>query len=292
MPKAPVSRLKRWETGVAAGDRSNASRSKPNFVRRISQNHEAAAVCEGRANAAATIATAQARKATERLEAARLRTKTIAVAAAAAGALGLIGNLIAILVTMPVEGVRIGIAILSTLAMGVPLILCLANALQIGDGREVEAAVAAEGAARLSGFAKRIGDAVAQAADGTGLSPTALVILNPLLDAAEQEAETAKTREQIIYAYSETLDRPDQRIKPKKDRVIVTAPDGRKLTARILDLSMAGVALETEMTGIGIGSTLVIGSRKAMAVRKLSKGMAYQFQKPLPASAFDADIIL
>ena len=74
--------------------------------------------------------------------------------------------------------------------------------------------------------------------------------------------------------------------------MIVTAPDGRKLTARILDLSMAGVALETEMPGIGIGSTLVIGSRKAMAVRKLAKGMAYQFQKPLPASAFDPDIVL
>ena len=115
-------------------------------------------------------------------------------------------------------------------------------------------------------------------------------MLNPVLDHLEQEAEVSKKREQTMLAARQVVNR--QRIKPNQDRVIVTPADGRKLTARILDVSMTGVALETDLPGIGIGSTVVIGSRKAMAVRKLAKGMGFQFQKSIPASAFDTDLVL
>ena len=287
----PVSRAARWIDAGPTGKQA-FNRAALGSTTRISASLEAKAISEGRASVAATIATTQARKAGERVAKAHQRSRSLALIAALVGCVGLLGNLCGGLVRFDSEVVRTVLVLASTLAMGAPLGLACARVLNDDQENDHEAAVAAEGATRVAGFARDLGEAVGAAADAAGLSPAALAILNPLLDSVEQDAESARRREQTFFAYNETGGRNNQRLKPKQDRVIVTPADGRKLTARIIDVSMSGVAIETDLPGVGLGSTVVIGSRKAMAVRKLARGMAFQFQRSIPASSFDVEILL
>lgn len=287
----PVSRAARWIDAGPSGKQAY-NRAALGFTTRISASLEAKAVSEGRASIAVAVATAQARKAAERVAKAHQRSRSLALMGALFGSMGLVGNFCGGLVRFDSETLRTVILMVSTLAMAVPLGLTCARAFVDNFENEHEAAVAAEGAGRVAGFARHIGEAVGAAADAAGLSPAALAILNPLLDSVEQDAEAARRREQTFFAYNETAGRNNQRLRPKQDRVIVTPADGRKLTARIIDVSMSGVAIETDLPGVGLGSTVVIGSRKAMAVRKLARGMAFQFQRSIPAALFDTEILL
>lgn len=295
----PAGRAQRWAARSAAADapRGEAQRRPPQplragFVSRISVNRETEAVSTGRAAAAALVATAQIRKAGNRLERVQALGKQVASVATLAGSLGLVGGVYAACAPFESATVRCAAMLVSLLCTAAPLGLTLARTMREGADDEVEAASAAEGAARVAGFARSIGEAVAAASDSMGLSPSALVILNPLLDAVEQEAALCRQREGTAYGASRAAQGPRQRVKPSNDRVVVTPADGRKLVARVLDLSMSGVALDTDLPGIGVGSTVVIGARKALAVRKLSRGLAFQFERPIPAADFDTDIVL
>lgn len=289
----PASRSNRWTAPSPDAPRKPLAQPlRAGFVSRISVNREAEAISAGRASAAAVTALGQARKASVRLDRAQERGKWAASAATLAGSLGLLGEVYAACLPFDSASARCAVALASTLAMALPLAFAALRVMREGSDAEIEAATAIEAATRTAGFAKCIGDAVASASDSMGLSPTALVILGPLLDAVEQDAATSRQRERIAYSATRAPERRPLRVKPWHDRVTVTPADGRKLTARVLDLSMAGVALETDLPGVGVGSTVVIGSRKALAMRKLARGMAFRFEKPIPEASFDADVVI
>lgn len=294
----PAGRSQRWTTAAAEAPRSEGARRPPpqplrlGFVSRISVNREAEAVSAGRAAAAGAMAAAQIRKAARRLEVARGRAKQVASLATLAGSLGTVAGLYAACAPFEQAWARCAVGLASVLLMAGPLAVTALQTAREGADAEVEAATAAEGAARVTGFARHIGEAVAAASDSMGLSPTALVILNPLLAAVETEAALARERESTALSAAAAPAAARRRVKPSQDRVVVTPADGRKLTARILDLSMTGVALETDLPGVGVGSTVVIGARKALAVRKLARGMAFQFEKSISPADFNTDIVL
>ncbi len=292
----PSGRSQRW-VAAEAGRPESPRRSPPQplragFISRISVNREAEAVSAGRAAAATAVAAAQARKATLRLERARARGKQVASLATLAGSLGTVAGVYAACVPFDQPAARCAVGLLAVLGMAAPLAVTALRTVAEGADAEVEAAMAAEGAARVAGFARRVNEAVAAASDAMGLSPTALVILNPLLETLETDAALAREREGAAFNAATVRGAPRRRVKPNQDRVVVTPADGRKLTARVLDLSMTGVALETDLPNVGVGSTVVIGSRKALAVRKLARGLAFQFEKPIPAAEFNPDIVL
>lgn len=60
----------------------------------------------------------------------------------------------------------------------------------------------------------------------------------------------------------------------------------------IMDVSVSGVAVEGNLPRIPIGADVVVGSRKASAVRALPHGMAFKFDEPIPADLLDAEIVL
>lgn len=289
----PASRSHRWTAPSSEAPRKPLAQPlRAGFVSRISVNREAEAISAGRASAAAVTAAAQARKAAVRFDRAQERGKLAASVATLVGSLGLLGAFYAACVPFETPAGRCAVALASALGLALPLVVTALQALREGSDAEIEAATAVEGATRTAEFAKQIGEAVAAGSDSMGLSPTALVILAPLLDAVERDAATSRLRERIAHGAARPGDRRPVRVKPWHDRVTVTPADGRKLTARVLDLSVAGVALETDLPGVGVGSTVVIGSRKALAMRKLPRGMAFRFETPIPEAGFDADVVL
>lgn len=91
---------------------------------------------------------------------------------------------------------------------------------------------------------------------------------------------------------SENRFRRHARVRPHNMSVVVLTEGGFKVTARILDISQSGVALEGTMPGVWVGCMVTVGSRRAKAVRMLPNGMALEFSVPLAPSELDAYVVL
>jgi hypothetical protein len=86
-------------------------------------------------------------------------------------------------------------------------------------------------------------------------------------------------------------DRRHERIAPRNRDTILQLPDGRKLTASLIDISISAAALRVDFQP-SIGSRVVVGSTAAQVVRHIDRGIAVEFLRQIPADAFDEDTIL
>ena len=71
-------------------------------------------------------------------------------------------------------------------------------------------------------------------------------------------------------------DRRHERIVPKQPFSNVIMPDGREISARIIDVSLSGAALALEQKP-PVGSALTIGRMRARVVRHFEEGIAVEF---------------
>lgn len=81
-------------------------------------------------------------------------------------------------------------------------------------------------------------------------------------------------------------DRRHERITPLMRRAILRLEDSREIIVKILDLSISGVGVETEVPP-PLGANIVLGSTPAAVVRHFEKGFAAEFAKPFAPGAID-----
>lgn len=89
--------------------------------------------------------------------------------------------------------------------------------------------------------------------------------------------------------------RATPRLVPLNDRTELCLPDRRVVAARIVDLSMAGVALQVEApaeTLPPVGAVVRVGLRYAAVVRPTATGFAARFRLPFRRETFGPEVVL
>ena len=85
--------------------------------------------------------------------------------------------------------------------------------------------------------------------------------------------------------------RTSERLVPNNPGVILKLDGGKEVAARILDISMSGVALATAVV-IPVGTSIVVGSTPAKVVRQLESGLGARFLLPISPDDFHEGIRL
>jgi hypothetical protein len=85
--------------------------------------------------------------------------------------------------------------------------------------------------------------------------------------------------------------RTHERLTPLNPVVTLRLASGREVTARVIDISMSGVAIATE-TSPPLGTNLMVGSTPSRVVRYFEGGIGAQFMLPISADRFHEGIRL
>jgi c-di-GMP-binding flagellar brake protein YcgR len=86
-------------------------------------------------------------------------------------------------------------------------------------------------------------------------------------------------------------DRRHERIAPRHTAVKVLVDQRHEFTGRLIDISLSGVALTTELRP-EIGTSVTIGRTPARVVRRFDAGIAVEFLLPLSPDRFDENLVL
>ncbi|MBV8566703.1 MAG: PilZ domain-containing protein [Methylobacteriaceae bacterium] len=86
-------------------------------------------------------------------------------------------------------------------------------------------------------------------------------------------------------------DRRHERIVPRVTRTVVTLADGHELIAKIIDVSISGVAVAVDVKP-PVGSAITVGQTMGRVVRTFDGGIAVEFSRLLPAETFGDDVRL
>ena len=86
-------------------------------------------------------------------------------------------------------------------------------------------------------------------------------------------------------------DRRHERVRPNIVRTQMQLADGQTFGARIIDLSLSGVAVAVDMKP-PVGSPVLIGSTMGRVVRVFEQGVAVEFSRLLPADTPIEDVQL
>jgi hypothetical protein len=86
-------------------------------------------------------------------------------------------------------------------------------------------------------------------------------------------------------------DRRHERIEPVSKRAILTLPDGKEITVKIIDISLSGTAISIEAQP-AIGTSVMIGRTKGVIIRHFPDGVAIEFLRQIPEDRFDPGIKL
>lgn len=86
-------------------------------------------------------------------------------------------------------------------------------------------------------------------------------------------------------------DRRHERIVPKHLRTRVTLPDDQQVAAKIIDVSLSGVALTMDVKPPA-GSAVKVGETMGRVVRVFATGVAVEFSRMLAAEGFGPDVQL
>ena len=82
------------------------------------------------------------------------------------------------------------------------------------------------------------------------------------------------------------------RFVPNKTSTMLTTWEGRRVAARIINISRMGVAVEAEFSDCGPGDIVMVGKRPVMAGRAIALGTVFLFEKPLDPKLCDPKIVL
>jgi hypothetical protein len=86
-------------------------------------------------------------------------------------------------------------------------------------------------------------------------------------------------------------DRRHERIAPRHTAVRVVVDQRHEFTGRLVDVSLSGAALTTEIRP-EMGASVTIGRTPARVVRRFDGGIAVEFLLPLSPDRFDENIVL
>ena len=86
-------------------------------------------------------------------------------------------------------------------------------------------------------------------------------------------------------------DRRHGRIVPKHLRTTLIMPDGQEMHVRLLDVSISGAAIITDIRP-PLGSQVMLGKTAGRVVRSFGNGVGIQFSTQLPADEFGEDFVL
>lgn len=86
-------------------------------------------------------------------------------------------------------------------------------------------------------------------------------------------------------------DRRHERIVPRNPRSVLTMDDGVEHVVRVIDISLSGAALSTDLD-LPMGTPVKIGSTPAKIVRRFDGGFAAEFRFPLSADLLDENLEL
>ena len=126
------------------------------------------------------------------------------------------------------------------------------------------------------------------------------IVRHPPGGFAMQLSATPRKREKIAsqlmwLANRESLGLPEgrthERLVPIKPGVDIRLENGRIIPARVIDISMSGVALATS-TAPPIGAAVMVGSTPGRVVRYFEGGIGAQFMLPISPDRFHEGITL
>jgi hypothetical protein len=93
-----------------------------------------------------------------------------------------------------------------------------------------------------------------------------------------------KLQQRIQYLSERAAGAPDQRrhprFEPKDKHSAITLPDGRTYACEVLDISVSGAGIKTDVMP-AMGTFLMVGKMKGRVVRYLESGFAIEFVKQL-----------
>jgi hypothetical protein len=79
------------------------------------------------------------------------------------------------------------------------------------------------------------------------------------------------------------------RYEPREKQSQITLPDGRVYSCEVLDISVSGAAIKTDVMP-SIGTYVMLGKMKGRVVRYLETGVAVEFIKQLDTVAFSSSV--
>jgi len=88
------------------------------------------------------------------------------------------------------------------------------------------------------------------------------------------------------HNYSLPEDRRHERFTPLMQRTLVRLPDGQEIIAKIKDVSLSGVGIETEVRP-PLGARIVIGTTPVVVVRHFEIGIGGEFERPFNPGDID-----
>jgi hypothetical protein len=86
-------------------------------------------------------------------------------------------------------------------------------------------------------------------------------------------------------------DRRHDRVTPRATRTVLRLPDGEAHPVKLIDISLSGAALATEIQP-ALGSSVVIGQTNGKVVRHFMGGIAVEFARPIPVDGFNENVTL
>lgn len=86
-------------------------------------------------------------------------------------------------------------------------------------------------------------------------------------------------------------DRRHERLEPINNMTTMTTPDGLTIAVKIVDVSISGAMIESEIVPEK-GAIVTIGSTRGRVLREKGAGFAMEFVRLLPAESFDEHIVL
>jgi len=88
------------------------------------------------------------------------------------------------------------------------------------------------------------------------------------------------------HAFNLPEDRRHERIVPLMQRTLLRLPEGQELIAKIRDISLSGVGVETDARP-DLGANITIGSTPAVVVRHFDRGIGAEFIRPFAVGEID-----
>jgi hypothetical protein len=93
-----------------------------------------------------------------------------------------------------------------------------------------------------------------------------------------------RLQQRITYLMERADGAPDQRrhprFEPKDKHSSITMPDGRSYACEVLDISISGAGIKTDVMP-SLGTFLMVGKMKGRVVRYLENGFAIEFAKQI-----------
>ncbi len=134
----------------------------------------------------------------------------------------------------------------------------------------------------------RVWKAVTGGKEGAATAPPASTI--PRSIGAPRPVPAAPAWDPVGVEPSET--RAAERFVPNRTATVLTTATGKRLAARIINISRTGVAVEAETAGLDPDDIALVGTRPVTPGRRIALGIVFLFKKPLDPKLCGPDIVL